>query len=132
MVLRRLVSRGVLVVVLVLASLGLVAGPSAARAEASSAPVRADDGAYVVSQQQVAPRQLDLTIESPALGGTAMVRLLTPDGWAQGQRGVRWPVLYLLHGCCDTYVSWTRSTDVASIPQLRHVLVVMPEAGAAG
>lgn len=140
-VVRRLVSRSAVAAVGVIASLVLVAGPSLARAAASSAPVRADDGAsavrandgaYVVAQQQVAPRQVDLTIQSPALGRTGMVRLLTPDGWTQGARGVRWPVLYLLHGCCDTYVSWTRSTDVASIPELRHVLVVMPEAGAAG
>lgn len=61
-----------------------------------------------------------------------MVRLLTPDGWVQGARGVHWPVLYLLHGCCDNYTSWTRETDVANIPALRHVLVVMPEAGVAG
>jgi S-formylglutathione hydrolase FrmB len=55
------------------------------------------------------------------------VRLLLPD------RGTRpWPVLYLLHGCCDGYQSWTRSTDVESIPALRRVLVVMPEGGAVG
>jgi S-formylglutathione hydrolase FrmB len=41
-------------------------------------------------------------------------------------------VLYLLHGCCDTYDSWTRSTDVEDLPALRHVLVVMPEGGAVG
>ena len=43
-----------------------------------------------------------------------------------------WPVLYLLHGCCDTYVSWTRSTDIERWPQLRRVLVVMPEGGDVG
>lgn len=107
-------------------------GPPAARAATPAAPVRANDGAYVADQQQVAPRQVDLTIESPALGGEAKVRLLTPDGWDERGPGTRWPVLYLLHGCCDSYVSWTRSTDVADIPQLHHVLVVMPEAGAAG
>ncbi|MEV0155149.1 alpha/beta hydrolase family protein [Micromonospora sp. NPDC050686] len=98
----------------------------------TAAPVRASDGAYVSRETVVAPRQVDLTIESPALGRAANVRLLTPDGWEQRRPGDRWPVLYLLHGCCDSYVSWTRSTDVASIPELRKVLVVMPEAGAAG
>jgi S-formylglutathione hydrolase FrmB len=40
--------------------------------------------------------------------------------------------LYLLHGCCDTPDSWTRETDVEDLPQLRHVLVVTPEAGDVG
>ena len=85
----------------------------------------------VVAQHRVAARQLDLTIRSEALGGTAMVRLLTPVGWAPSSPK-RWPVLYLLHGCCDTYESWTRSTDIADLPQLRDVLVVMPEGGDVG
>ena len=41
-------------------------------------------------------------------------------------------MLYLLHGCCDTYKSWMRSTRVARMPQLRRVLVVMPEGGDVG
>jgi diacylglycerol O-acyltransferase / trehalose O-mycolyltransferase len=41
-------------------------------------------------------------------------------------------VLYLLHGCCNTYQSWTRSTDIARLAQLRDVLVVMPEGGDVG
>jgi diacylglycerol O-acyltransferase / trehalose O-mycolyltransferase len=89
-------------------------------------------GAAVVAQRQVAPRIVDLTIRSPALRGTARVRLLTPDGWAGRGAGRTWPVLYLLHGCCDTYDSWTRDTDLARIPVLRRVLVVMPEGGAVG
>ncbi len=44
----------------------------------------------------------------------------------------RWPVLWLLHGCCDSFRSWTRSTDVEQLPGLRKVLVVMPEAGDVG
>jgi diacylglycerol O-acyltransferase / trehalose O-mycolyltransferase len=91
----------------------------------------AENGAQVVHERRVAPRQLDLTIDSPALGATAQVRLLTPRGWSPAPRR-RWPVLYLLHGCCDSYVSWTRSTDVEDLPQLRDVLVVMPEGGDVG
>ena len=94
---------------------------------ATSAP----SAAAVVAQRQVAPRQLDLTLRSSALGRTAQVRLLTPVGWTSSARR-RWPVLYLLHGCCDTYESWTRSTDVARLAQLRDVLVVMPEGGDIG
>jgi diacylglycerol O-acyltransferase/trehalose O-mycolyltransferase len=85
-----------------------------------------------VAQRQVAPRIVDLTIRSPALGRTAKVRLLTPDGWASRRSGQRWPVLYLLHGCCDTYDSWTRETHIDRMRRLRDVLVVMPEAGDVG
>lgn len=107
-------------------------GRPAPHAAPAVAGVRADDGAHVVGEQWVAPRQLDLTISSPALHGTGKVRLLTPDGWRAGRHVRRWPVFWLLHGCCGDYTSWTAMTDVAKIPALRHVLVVMPEAGVAG
>jgi diacylglycerol O-acyltransferase/trehalose O-mycolyltransferase len=86
----------------------------------------------VVREQQIAPRVVDLTIRSPALGSAAKVRLLTPDGWSSKRGGWSWPVLYLLHGCCDSYKSWTRSTDVEQLPGLRDVLVIMPAAGPVG
>ncbi|MBX7464587.1 alpha/beta hydrolase-fold protein [Streptomyces sp. NPDC056132] len=92
--------------------------------------VRADDGARVVTEQRVGPRRIDLAIASPALGATAHVRLLTPDGWSPGRGD--WPSLWLLHGCCGGYTDWTTYTDVDQLPSLRRVLVVMPEAGAAG
>jgi diacylglycerol O-acyltransferase/trehalose O-mycolyltransferase len=97
---------------------------------AEPAADRAPAGATVRDEQRVGPRMLDVTVRSPALGTDAKVRLITPAGWSQDGR--RWPVLYLLHGCCDTYVSWTRSTDVETLPQLRDVLVVMPEGGDVG
>jgi diacylglycerol O-acyltransferase/trehalose O-mycolyltransferase len=106
---------------------GAAATPKPKPTPAKSAPT----SSAVVAQHQVAPRQLDLTVRSPALGRTARVRLLTPVGWAPSS-SKRWPVLYLLHGCCDTYKSWTRSSDIADLPQLRDVLVVMPEGGDVG
>ncbi|HEX6677465.1 MAG TPA: alpha/beta hydrolase family protein [Actinomycetes bacterium] len=87
--------------------------------------------ARVVATRTLAPRVRDLTIDSPALGRTAMVRLLLPRGF-QSQPARRWPVLWLLHGCCDTYQSWTRSTDVERLAGLADVLVVMPEGGQVG
>jgi diacylglycerol O-acyltransferase / trehalose O-mycolyltransferase len=92
----------------------------------------ADDGAAVVAQTQVERRIVDLVIRSPAIGERARVRLLTPEGWSGRHPGRTWPVLYLLHGCCDTYDSWTRETDLARIAALRKVLVVMPTAGEVG
>jgi S-formylglutathione hydrolase FrmB len=109
---------------------GLVAGSVASIAGAAQ-QVTADDGATVVGQTTVAPRTLDLTIQSPALGRTAKTRLLLPPDW-DARPYNRWPVLYLLHGCCDDYTSWTRQTDVAALTAGTDVLVVMPEAGPDG
>ena len=109
---------------------GLVVGSVVSIAGAAQ-QVTADDGAAVVGQTQVAPRTLDLTIQSPALGRTAMTRLLLPPDW-DARPDTRWPVLYLLHGCCDDYTSWTRQTDVAALTAGTDVLVVMPEAGPDG
>lgn len=83
--------------------------------------------APAVSEKKVGPRLLDLTIHSKALGQDGHVRLMLPT---EGTRP--WPVLYLLHGCCDSYESWTRSTDVEKVPALKRVLVVMPEGGQVG
>ena len=97
----------------------------------SRPPAQADPrGAEVVATTQVTDRQVDLTVRSQALGGREVnVRLLTPDGWDPDDRSQHWPTLWLLHGCCGDYTSWTELTDVADIPELRDVLVVMPEAG---
>jgi diacylglycerol O-acyltransferase/trehalose O-mycolyltransferase len=113
------------------ASLIAGCGSSSSRSDVPKpSPTRAAAAATVVSQKQVGPRLVDLLVESPALRATASVRLLTPQGWKRGRGS--WPVLYLLHGCCDSYDSWTRSTDVESWPELRQTLVVMPEGGNVG
>jgi S-formylglutathione hydrolase FrmB len=113
-------------------------GPTAAPASASAGPqaappgtAAADDGAHVVAQQWIDARTLDLTIDSPAMAANEQVRLLLPPDW-NTRPHERWPVLYLLHGCCDSYVSWTRSTDVEQLTAGTDVLVVMPEAGTDG
>ena len=73
----------------------------------------------------------DLAVVSPAVGRTVNVRLLLPARFtAQPER--RWPVLYLLHGCCDTYLSWTRSTDIERRTQNLDAIVVMPDGGPVG
>jgi S-formylglutathione hydrolase FrmB len=102
-----------------------------APAPATSTPV-AGAAATVIAERRAGPRLVDLRVRSRALGTTARVRLLTPAGW-RGSRGTRrWPVLVLLHGCCDSYRSWSHFTDIARLPALRRVLVVMPEGGAVG
>jgi diacylglycerol O-acyltransferase/trehalose O-mycolyltransferase len=91
----------------------------------------ADSGAYVVAENHLGNRMVDLTISSPALASPEIVRLLVPSGWAPGTN-LTWPVLYLLHGAGDDYTSWTRSTDVAALTEHTGMLVVMPSAGRDG
>ncbi|WP_406044072.1 hypothetical protein OG799_06530 [Micromonospora sp. NBC_00898] len=92
---------------LALAGLGAPSAPAPAGV-AAPAPVRGSDGAYVTQKTSVAPRQVDLTGQSPAVGRTANVRLLTPDGWEQRRPGDHRPVLCLLHGCCDSSAVFRR------------------------
>ena len=127
-----------LVLVAVLARVVIDGGSSSRATHRPPAPrpagaaAAAAGTARVVSQHRVAPNIVDLAIRAPALGETVTVRLVTPQGWARRASGRRWPVFYLLHGCCDTPESWTRNTDVARIAALRHVLVVIPAGGRSG
>jgi diacylglycerol O-acyltransferase / trehalose O-mycolyltransferase len=90
----------------------------------------ADDGARIVRVDALDERTRDLTIESPSVG-YAKVRLLLPARF-DAEPSARWPVLYLLQGCCDDYTSWTRETDVAELTAQTDLLVVMPGAGGSG
>ncbi|GIH22745.1 hypothetical protein Aph01nite_10550 [Acrocarpospora phusangensis] len=107
----------------------LLAALLALGATVTPAAAAAPTMARVVEKQRVRPRVVDLTIDSPALGTTAKVRLLTPDGWERRGLRDRWPVLYLLHGLGDSHEMWTRDSDIERLADLRDVLVVMPDAG---
>ncbi|MFF8679741.1 alpha/beta hydrolase [Streptomyces sp. NPDC015237] len=125
-------ARAFLAPVLLLTVLLATLAPTAPAARAAETSAASRPGAEVVAVTQVADRQVDLSVRSTALGGrTVKVRLLTPDGWKPSERNHRqhWPTLWLLHGCCGDYTSWTAMTDVAQTDSLRDVLVVMPEAG---
>jgi S-formylglutathione hydrolase FrmB len=115
---------------------GLLAVLVAALTLRSSLPapvpgVAADDGARIVEVSRLGRRTVDLTVASPALGRPVTVRLLLPARFA-AEPARRWPMLYLLHGCCDSYLSWTRSTDVERLTATTDLLVVMPDGGPAG
>lgn len=113
---------------------GSVAGPtSPASASESrpSSPLPAAGAAQIVSTHQVGGRTWDLTVRSPAVGTDVYVRLLLPSRFTNAPDR-RWPALYLLHGCCDSYVSWTRSTDIEQLSRDLDALVVMPDGGWAG
>ena len=92
-----------------------------ASALAALPATRADDGARIIAVADRGPRLRDLTIASPTLGRTAMVRLLLPRRF-EAEPARRWPAPWLLHGCCDSYQSWTRSTNVQQLPALADVL----------
>lgn len=119
--------RAALVAALVIAS-GVTA-PVLAHADTA----RADDGATVAQETWIDSRTVDLTINSPALGSTGAVRLFLPAGW-QAQPTRTWPVLFLLHGCCEPvdYRSWDQFTDVKAFTATKDVIVVMPTDGQAG
>lgn len=85
----------------------------------------------VVATKQVKGRLWDVTVDSRAVGRHLTVRVLLPSRF-ETAKSQRWPVLYLLHGCCDTYEAWTRSTDIEKRTRNLDLLVVMPEGGAVG
>jgi diacylglycerol O-acyltransferase / trehalose O-mycolyltransferase len=88
--------------------------------------------ARVVNRMHVDGRMWDLLIYSPAVGREVYVRRLLLPARYETARGQRWPVLYLLHGCCDDYTSWTRSTDIEERTRNLDALVVMPDGGRTG
>ncbi|WP_433334389.1 alpha/beta hydrolase [Spirillospora sp. CA-294931] len=94
-------------------------------------PAEASARARVVDRTAVGHRALDLTIESPAMGGRQKVRLLLPRGWTDSPRRT-WPTLWLLHGGVDDYTAWTRETDVERLTAADDILVVMPNGGSCG
>jgi diacylglycerol O-acyltransferase / trehalose O-mycolyltransferase len=98
---------------------------------ATSGPSSRSASARIVATKRLTKRQVDLTVESPSVGGQVKVRLLLPAHY-QTKKNQRWPVLYLFHGCCDNYVSWTRSTDIEQLTEHLDVLVAMPEGGLVG
>lgn len=113
---------GIVVALVVLGGLGLVAPASAAR------------GAWVVHEEWLGERLVELTVRSPAVGEDVGVRVLVPRNWERAPRR-EWPTLYLLHGCCDGdtgFRSWTNNTDVEELTERTNMLVVMPEAGPTG
>ena len=55
------------------------------------------------------------------------VNVLLPEGYASGCE--RYPVLYLLHGAGDTYMTWVDNTDVEEFARGFPLIVVMPDGG---
>ncbi|WP_433330532.1 alpha/beta hydrolase [Spirillospora sp. CA-294931] len=117
-------------IVTVLTATAIAVTPLAPATEAAE-PVKADTGAAIVGWKPLDARTFDIAIKSPSLGRTANVRVITPKGWSHTSRK-RWPVVYAYHGGADTYVSWTRSTDIEQLAARYNAMVVMPDGGVNG
>jgi len=124
---------------LIMMLIALIGGPvlagcsktPAPPAVATTTPAPGSPAPSVVQAVEVADREVDLTIRSAAVGRQVTVRLLLPADFAE-QPTRQWPVLYLLHGCCDTYDSWTRSTDIERLSRRSPMIIAMPEGGSVG
>jgi diacylglycerol O-acyltransferase / trehalose O-mycolyltransferase len=88
-------------------------------------------GLRVVHEQQIDPRLQEWTVRTRALPGETRVRVLLPTGYGRHPRR-RYPVLYLLHGCCDDYRAWTTHGDAEAITAGFPLIVVMPDGGRMG
>jgi S-formylglutathione hydrolase FrmB len=104
--------------------------PVAEPSPAATIGEAADDGARIVKVDTIDARTRDLTIESPSVG-TVTTRLILPSSF-DTRKTANWPVLFLLHGCCDTPDSWMRETDVESLTAPTDLLVVTPDGGDQG
>jgi S-formylglutathione hydrolase FrmB len=96
---------------------------------AAAAP--SDPGALtLVSTTRIDARTYDLVFHTADLDADSPVRVVLPDGYAASPTQ-HYPVVYLLHGCCDNYTSWWNlgaETLTAGMP----VIVVMPDGGPGG
>ncbi len=103
--------------------------PGAASAAPKLKFKAASDGAKIIDYKWVDKnkRQMDITIKSPALPGVnPKVRLLLPKKWSMTSKKT-WPIVYLLHGGHDNYLSWTKNTSIESTAAKYDVIVAMPE-----
>jgi len=88
-------------------------------------------GLTITSQQALSPRLTQYTATSPALGKATNIRVLLPAGYA-AESARRYPVLLLLHGCCDDYRSWVDKGRAEQLTAPYPLIVVMPDGGSAG
>lgn len=87
----------------------------------------------LASSQSLDPRLSELTFTTPALDAPTGVRVLLPAGYSSSHR--RYPVLYLLHGCCNGtngYRSWTDQMGAEALTAGLPLIVVMPDGGSNG
>jgi S-formylglutathione hydrolase FrmB len=87
-------------------------------------------GLTVTGTQALSPRLTQYTAMSTALNRSTNIRVLLPEGYTAGTRS--YPVLLLLHGCCDDYRSWVDKGRAEQLTAPYPLIVVMPDGGSAG
>ncbi|MGG1575824.1 alpha/beta hydrolase [Fictibacillus sp. NRS-1165] len=90
--------------------------------------VKAESSVKLVSDTPLNERLHEIVLSSSALGKETSLRVLLPSGYDE-HPDVKYPVLYLLHGCCGDYKAWTARTDIEKFTENMPLVIVMPDAG---
>lgn len=112
---------------LLLFALATGAAPAAAAGPFPYGP----DKLELVDSERLSDRLVELHFRTPAVEGETGVRVLLPEGY-EADPARRYPVLYLLHGCCagkTGYRSWTDGFPLAGYTEGLPLIVVMPDSG---
>jgi S-formylglutathione hydrolase FrmB len=109
----------------------LLAAALLAAALPASAQAATKNPIQLVDSKPLTARLSELTLRTPALKEDTHVRVLLPQGY-DPKSSRRYPMLFLLHGCCDDYRSWSDKGNVEGIVGSLPLIVVMPDGGSGG
>src|SRR6478609_8779807 len=123
-------SRTALVAAIICCLIAACGCEGSATPPATATPDPSVNAARIVQTVPLADQDQDLVIFSPAVGREVKVRLLLPPDFATAVGP--WPTLFLLQGCCDSYDSWSLSTDIEKLARQQELIVAMPEGGSVG
>jgi S-formylglutathione hydrolase FrmB len=84
------------------------------------------DQARVIEQQQVAPRVIELTIETSAFVEPTKVQVILPTGY-DSDPSRRWPVTYFTAGTGNRYNSFNDSLDGTNLTAGFPSIIVSPD-----
>ncbi|GAA0318903.1 hypothetical protein GCM10010302_67500 [Streptomyces polychromogenes] len=107
-------------------------GGAGVLAAASTASAVGDiPGLHITERGEQDPRMWYYRFQTSAIGGwTPAVNVLLPDGYHTSGR--RYPVLYLLHGGLEDFITFDRFHDIRGLTAWKDLIVVMPDGGRAG
>lgn len=127
------VHRSKRVAFLLFAVLLFTTGITGAAAGAQGTSRAADDGARVLREYRKDANTMDVTMRSPAVGQDVTMRLFLPKGWSPNSAR-KWPVLYLMPGCCEQfdYRSWSVLGKADRFLKGKNYIVAMPTEGPNG
>ncbi|WP_415949235.1 alpha/beta hydrolase [Streptomyces sp. KLOTTS4A1] len=111
------------------AAAALGAGGVLAAAPAASA-VGNGFGLSIVDRNEHDHRMWYYRFRTDAIGWDPAVNVLLPDGYHTSGR--RYPVLYLLHGGDQDFITFDAQDDIRGLTAWKNLIVVMPDGGRAG